>query len=59
MPFDPTGYVPPPSAPPERPRLSPAGERVILRLVAILVLMLLIMPFSAGTFIDVIRYIRS
>jgi hypothetical protein len=62
MPFDPIGYVPPqqPSPPPSgAPRLSPRGQRVMLSLVAALVILLFVLPFSADTFVDIIRAMRG
>jgi hypothetical protein len=61
MAFDPIDYVPPSPPPPrpKAPKLTPAGERLILILLALLVVALFVLPISAATFVDILRYIGA
>jgi hypothetical protein len=58
MPFDGSGYQGPPGTP-EPPKRHPAQERVLTAIAVWFVLMLFLLPISAGTLVDIVRYISG
>lgn len=62
MPFDPRGF--PFDRRPERPnphgvRWTPRAERMFLALVGVMLILMMIVPISADTIVDTVRYIAS
>jgi len=58
MPFDGSGYERPIPTP-DSPRRHPAQEKVLTAVMIWILLLLFLLPVSAGTLVDVVRYIRS
>lgn len=62
MPFDPRNFVfePRPDPPhPHNPRWTPRVERIVLRLVGLLLFLMLVLPISGETLVDTVHYLAS